>query len=79
MENLIILKVMMNIVFGWAMAFLIVVFLRELYLFLVDNIQFYTVKYIYKYIGKAKESKKAKKNYSLLKFRNLVINNYIKN
>ncbi len=78
MENLIILKVMMNIILGWAMGFLIVVFLRELFLFSLDNIKFYTVKYIYKYIGKAKESKKARKTYKLLHFKNLVINNFIK-
>lgn len=78
MESLVILRVIINIILGWTMRFLIVVFLREFYLFLVDNIKFYTVKYIYKYIGKAKESKKARKNYKFLNFKNLVINNYIK-
>lgn len=77
--ELVVVKLIFNIILGFIMAFLIVVAVREFYLFSTDLIKFSIVKYIYPYIGKSKESKKAKKDYKFLKFEKLVINNFIKN
>lgn len=77
--ELVVVKLIFNIILGFIMAFLIVVATRELYLFLSDLIKFSVVKYIFPLIGKSKEAKKANKNYKFLKFEKLVINNFIKN
>lgn len=76
--DLMIIKLFFNIILGFLMSFLIVVSIREFFLFVNDSIKFYIAIYIYPYIGKSKESKKAVKKYKFCKFENLVINNFIK-